>query len=1279
MSISTAMAIMMGVFFIVPFVMRGARMSLERMKNDVKDWLPASFQETRDLDWFRAHFLGEQFVVCTWKECKGTKDDTKFKLFLDKLFPEVPPSMRDKVAKPDESKWYDPDLDLYIRQMSVDDTKWREKFIGDRLGLYVQNVAKGQDPYHTNWGGLDEKWLKGYGGAWYFIRPISDPNAAHAEPGDALHPAQPHKQRYALYRWDGTNSLLGGVYRSAAQKFFGVSAASGEYLTTFHEKDGAWYYENPQRLSGQWFKTITTGPATLSRLVNPPDGQLSIPESEARRRLHGMLFGKVLEPAVTEGESPHPEVRQTCMILTLTDAAKRDLHQAVGRGILGKPLGQLQRAAAETGDLDLHLGGPPVDNVAIDEEGQITLVQLIGYSALVGIGLSYILLRSFLQTLMVFFVGSIGAVMSLAIVYWSGASVDAVLLTMPSLVYVLGIAGTLHMVNNYMLTARERGHRGSPEIAAAHSFPPQLFCEITTALGLWSLCTSDIVPIYKFGLYSGIATMAMLLVLFAYLPAALEVWPTAKRRLQPGEAPDPNEADIEVEVEEDDKGFLHQIQERIEYVLDAVPHTICAFLLRNYTAAAVICTLVSFGLGWGIVYLRTEVNLLKMFDSSTDIIKDYTWLEDNLGKLVPMEIVIRVAPEAIYQEAKEGEGEEKKPVKPLVAAADQKFQFDFLERMEAAAMIRGMLEEEFGEQGRDIVGAVTSVDTFVPPIPGPKQVNIRGPMSRRLEAHREELVHTDYLRENHDPKDKGAELWRISLRLAALKNVDYGQFVGALESGIEPALKAYPKRMEILKVIDQANAGEGFTKANVLILGANFDLYDKLARSRKARTDVASQAEAKGEASDDEEAAKQKAEEAKLQKLDQSYASRPLSQEDQTRIFSMQLRHLLQAARCIVAWHDPTTAPPVRKPRDASTVATPKDGELWIERLKKQKCVVLVGDAEGYDLKQIKEICPIVIDCRDHRFLAGLDATTARDAKEPVHAIYTGLVPVVYKAQRTLLESLNESFIWSLITITPTMMFILIPGRNIWEKFYPTNIYYGFMGGVVAMLPNTFPIAIVFGVMGYLGVVIDIGTMMTASVAVGIAVDDTIHFLTYFRDGLNEGKTKEEAILEGYKKCAVSFIQTALICGLGLGVFAFSTFTPTQRFGIMMLWLLNVAVFGDLLFLPALLAGPLGWFFRPNPLHEDEDRELREKKHAAEELEKSKGLQTEAFAPTTKSPADPREEIAADQAEAADDAPSDDDSAGGNGDSKGGSTRHSDLRKSGSRALRHDKPHPGTP
>ena len=66
-----------------------------------------------------------------------------------------------------------------------------------------------------------------------------------------------------------------------------------------------------------------------------------------------------------------------------------------------------------------------------------------------------------------------------------------------------------------------------------------------------------------------------------------------------------------------------------------------------------------------------------------------------------------------------------------------------------------------------------------------------------------------------------------------------------------------------------------------------------------------------------------------------------------------------------------------------------------------------------------------------------------------------------------------------------------------------------------------------------------------------------------------------------YDRCAPAMTQTTLIGGLGLSVFAFSTFTPTQRFGVMMLTLLGAALVGDLVFLPAILASPLGKYFCP--------------------------------------------------------------------------------------------------
>ncbi|MFH1268830.1 MAG: MMPL family transporter, partial [Planctomycetota bacterium] len=134
--------------------------------------------------------------------------------------------------------------------------------------------------------------------------------------------------------------------------------------------------------------------------------------------------------------------------------------------------------------------------------------------------------------------------------------------------------------------------------------------------------------------------------------------------------------------------------------------------------------------------------------------------------------------------------------------------------------------------------------------------------------------------------------------------------------------------------------------------------------------------------------------------------------------------------------------------------------------------------------------------------------------------------------------------------------------------------------GLVAMIPNLFPVVIIFGMMGWLGVLVDIGTMMTASVALGVAVDDTIHYLTWYRKGLDLGLNRNGAAMMAYEKCATAMTQTTVIGGLGLAVFAFSTFTPTQRFGTMMLVLLVAALFGDLIFLPAVLSSPLGRFFR---------------------------------------------------------------------------------------------------
>ena len=78
------------------------------------------------------------------------------------------------------------------------------------------------------------------------------------------------------------------------------------------------------------------------------------------------------------------------------------------------------------------------------------------------------------------------------------------------------------------------------------------------------------------------------------------------------------------------------------------------------------------------------------------------------------------------------------------------------------------------------------------------------------------------------------------------------------------------------------------------------------------------------------------------------------------------------------------------------------------------------------------------------------------------------------------------------------------------------------------MLPNVLPILMVFGGMGWLGIDVDVGSMMTASIALGVAVDDTIHYLNWFREELDRLGDRKKAILAAYKHCATPTLQAAI-------------------------------------------------------------------------------------------------------------------------------------------------------
>lgn len=131
--------------------------------------------------------------------------------------------------------------------------------------------------------------------------------------------------------------------------------------------------------------------------------------------------------------------------------------------------------------------------------------------------------------------------------------------------------------------------------------------------------------------------------------------------------------------------------------------------------------------------------------------------------------------------------------------------------------------------------------------------------------------------------------------------------------------------------------------------------------------------------------------------------------------------------------------------------------------------------------------------------------------------------------------------------------------------------------GVLAMIPNVIPLLVGGALLRLMGQPLDVGTVLVGGTCLGIAVDDTIHFLSDFNRLTREGSSRQEAIARVFTHTAPALIVTTIILAAAFGTFAWATFVPNMNFGIMVAAMLSVALVTDLIFLPALLMTlPLG-------------------------------------------------------------------------------------------------------
>ncbi len=133
-------------------------------------------------------------------------------------------------------------------------------------------------------------------------------------------------------------------------------------------------------------------------------------------------------------------------------------------------------------------------------------------------------------------------------------------------------------------------------------------------------------------------------------------------------------------------------------------------------------------------------------------------------------------------------------------------------------------------------------------------------------------------------------------------------------------------------------------------------------------------------------------------------------------------------------------------------------------------------------------------------------------------------------------------------------------------------LYVNVKAGLLSLIPNLFPIVINFGVMGLFGIPLNTGTAMVAAIAIGIAVDDTIHLMSRYHREMRILQNQQTAMEVCVRSEVRPVLSTSVALALGFAVLGFSGFVPVISFGLLSAMVMIFALVGDMFITPILLA-----------------------------------------------------------------------------------------------------------
>jgi uncharacterized protein len=168
----------------------------------------------------------------------------------------------------------------------------------------------------------------------------------------------------------------------------------------------------------------------------------------------------------------------------------------------------------------------------------------------------------------------------------------------------------------------------------------------------------------------------------------------------------------------------------------------------------------------------------------------------------------------------------------------------------------------------------------------------------------------------------------------------------------------------------------------------------------------------------------------------------------------------------------------------------------------------------------------------------------------------TGKAYVFEKGTHYLIRNLVQSLLFAIILISLLMAYMFRSFKMI----------------IISLLPNILPLVMTAGLMGFLGIPIKPSTILVFSIAFGISVDDTIHFLAKYRQELKVNKWKiKRSVYNSVKEAGISMFYTSVVLFFGFSVFTLSNFGGTIALGGLVATTLLFAMISNLILLPALL------------------------------------------------------------------------------------------------------------